>query len=171
MNTLNHKNVDTKDEKTSKQETPTTLKIVSAGGFLFDFEKEKVLLLKANHQHGNIVVPKGKINLGETPEQTALREVAEETGYDDIELIAPVGENNFGYVNKIENCDIPIEAKVEKVVHYFLFRLKSDHQTMAREAHEDFENIWASFDEAQKILNYKEDKELLIKAVEIYKNL
>jgi len=154
--------------KTNKQET---LKIVSAGGFLFDFEEEKVLLIISHKQYGNVVVPKGKINSAETAEQAALREVAEETGYDDIELVASLGASNFKYINKVENYHLPIGAKVEKIVHYFLFRLKSTRQKIAREPHENFENIWTTFEEALKLLNYKEDKELLKKAIEIYKTL
>jgi 8-oxo-dGTP pyrophosphatase MutT (NUDIX family) len=154
--------------KTNKQ---VILKIVSAGGFLFDFKNKKVLLIVSRKQYGNVVVPKGKINFEETVEQAARREVAEETGYDEIELVAPIGTNSFKYTNKVENYHLPVGAKIEKLVHYFLFRLKSNRQTMAREGHENFENIWATFEEALKLLNYKEDKELLEKAIEIYKTL
>jgi ADP-ribose pyrophosphatase YjhB (NUDIX family) len=147
---------------------PKSLTVRSAGGFLFDFEKEKVLLIVSHKQYDNVVVPKGKINSGETVEQAAWREVAEETGYDDIEPVAPIGTSDFKYTNKVKNYHLPVGAKVEKIVHYFLFRLKSNRQIMAREGHEDFENIWATFEEAQKLLNYKEDKELLEKAVEIF---
>jgi 8-oxo-dGTP pyrophosphatase MutT (NUDIX family) len=150
---------------------PETLKIVSAGGFLFDFEKNKVLLLRANHQHGNIVVPKGKIEPGETKEEAAWHEVMEETNYDEIELVAPVGENRFHYRNKVKGYPIPVGAEVDKIVYYFLFRLKGQHQVNKREAHEDFENLWLDFDEAINLITHKNDKELLEKAIEIYKTL
>lgn len=150
---------------------PETLTILSAGGFLFDFEKNKVLLLRAHHQHGNIVAPKGKIESGETKEQAAWHEVMEETNYDEIELMVPVGENHFHYCNKVKDYSIPVGAKVDKVVYYFLFRLKSQHQVNKREPHEDFENLWLDFDEALNLITHKNDKELLAKAIEIYKTL
>ena len=45
---------------------------------------------------GEYVFPKGHVDPGEAPEQTALREVAEETGLD-AEIIAPLGEVRFVY--------------------------------------------------------------------------
>ena len=156
---------------TSSKSSNKTLKIFSAGGFLFDFEKDKVLLLRAHHQYGNIVAPKGKIEAGETKEQAAWHEVVEETNYDEIELVAPVGENHFHYRNKVADYSIPLGAEVDKTIYYFLFRLKSQHKVDKREPHEDFESLWLDFEEAINLLTHKNDKKLLAKAVEIYRSL
>lgn len=45
---------------------------------------------------GEYIFPKGHLDPGEAPEQTALREVAEETGLE-AEIVAPLGEVRFVY--------------------------------------------------------------------------
>ncbi|MCF8244938.1 MAG: NUDIX hydrolase [Saprospiraceae bacterium] len=56
--------------------------ISAAGGAVFNAEG-KVLMI---HRRGSWDLPKGKMDPGETPEQTAVREVQEETGIGEISL-------------------------------------------------------------------------------------
>ncbi len=60
------------------------------GGVLFD-PKGRILLRKPSKGFGGYAwtYPKGKPDPGEKPEETALREVREETGYD-VEILAPI---------------------------------------------------------------------------------
>ena len=58
-------------------------------------------------------LPKGHIELGETPEDTAVREVAEETGIIG-EVVAPLGIIDFWFVAD--------GRRVHKTVHHFLLR-------------------------------------------------
>ena len=59
---------------------------VSAGIILFnDNEDRKFLLLNYPSKHWDFV--KGKMEKGETPHETALRETKEETGITDINFI------------------------------------------------------------------------------------
>lgn len=50
----------------------------SAGGIVHN--NGKFLVLDAL-DHGQIILPKGTMERGETPEETAVREILEETGY------------------------------------------------------------------------------------------
>src|ERR671938_363979 len=58
-------------------------------------------------------LPKGHIEAGETPEDTAVREVAEETGIVG-EVVAPLGIIDFWFVAD--------GRRVHKTVHHFLLR-------------------------------------------------
>lgn len=84
-----------KKEKKARKVTPPSAQSVkpavvalkpgghlSAGGVLID-EAGRVLLREPTNHYGGYVwtFAKGKIDAGETPEQAALREVREETGY------------------------------------------------------------------------------------------
>ncbi|MCH8904912.1 MAG: NUDIX domain-containing protein [Bacteroidetes bacterium] len=59
---------------------------LEAAGGLVKNEKEELLAIK---RLGKWDLPKGKIESGESPEQTAIREVKEETGVKQIEIIKP----------------------------------------------------------------------------------
>ena len=58
-------------------------------------------------------LPKGHIEPGETPEDTAVREVAEETGIPG-EMVAPLGTIDFWFVAE--------GRRMHKTVHHFLLR-------------------------------------------------
>lgn len=57
--------------------------ITAAGGVLLREQEGKVqVLLVHRPRYGDWSLPKGKLEAGESPEQAAMREVREETGYD-----------------------------------------------------------------------------------------
>jgi len=63
----------------------------------------------------NVRLPKGRVDPGESLEQTALREVREETGYA-VELRAPLGESRYRF--RVVGED----RVVDKRVTYYLLR-------------------------------------------------
>lgn len=56
------------------------MKEVSAGGLVYKKEEEKLQILIIEDRFQKISIPKGKQELGETLEETAIREIDEETG-------------------------------------------------------------------------------------------
>jgi len=60
----------------------------AAGGVVVD--GERVLVLRRPGR-GEVRLPKGHIDPGETPRAAALREVGEESGYADLEIVADLG--------------------------------------------------------------------------------
>jgi len=88
---------------------------VSAGGVVIREEKGviKIALLKTN-EFKDYSLPKGTYEKGETVEQTAIREIQEETGLQNIKLIRKLGvKERYSY-----------KKTVWKTTHYFLFITK-----------------------------------------------
>jgi 8-oxo-dGTP pyrophosphatase MutT (NUDIX family) len=61
--------------------------VIQAGGGLVMNNKDQVLLI---HRRGKWDLPKGKLDRGERIEDCALREVREETGLTDLDLLGPL---------------------------------------------------------------------------------
>jgi 8-oxo-dGTP pyrophosphatase MutT (NUDIX family) len=67
--------------------------VYASGGLVRD-KDGRYLIMK---RHGKWDLPKGKVNRGETFEQAALREVAEECGLHDLEIIDPLLSTYHSY--------------------------------------------------------------------------
>jgi len=134
--------------------TPT----VSAGGLLFRRKDNDTLIVIVEREKGveekwaPILrqLPKGGCKPGETLEQTALREVLEETGYE-ARIISKAGEAKWSYERNGQVWD-------ETVHHYFVEPL-----TLATREHDDeFDFVrWVRIEEAARILSYPEERELI----------
>ncbi|NJN34800.1 MAG: NUDIX domain-containing protein [Saprospiraceae bacterium] len=72
--------------------------IEAAGGLVFN-EKKEVLVI---YRRQSWDLPKGKIDVGETPEKAAIREVQEETGLNTIELGRHLIDTYHTYTHKGE---------------------------------------------------------------------
>ena len=80
------------------------------------------VVLVGRPAEGLWALPKGKPERGETPEQTALREVSEETGLRvAIDGDAPIGSIRYSYRLPGEGQDGG-EAVVDKIVDHYLMR-------------------------------------------------
>ncbi len=122
-----------------------------------DGEKLKILILK-HRLGGHWSFPKGHVEHGETEQETALREVLEETGLK-IRLV-----QNFR-----EKVSYSPKLGVDKDVVYFLGYADDSHTIMQEE--EVSEINWVDIAEAHEFLTYYNDKQLLRSAKKyIYKN-
>jgi 8-oxo-dGTP pyrophosphatase MutT (NUDIX family) len=125
----------------------------SAGGIVFKKGGGKTLILVSQHsQHHGWVFPKGLIGdhvKNEQKEDTAIREVEEETGAKGkiIRSLTPV---EYWYVFE--------GAKIKKTVYYFLMEFVSGDIT-----NHDFEMEkveWLPESEVEKRLTYSSDKKV-----------
>lgn len=136
----------------------------SAGGIVYKKTNNSLLILVAQHsQHHGWVFPKGLIGdkiQGENKEDTALREVKEETGIEG-KILQHLDPIQFWYVFNGE--------KIKKTVYYYLMGYvsgdTSDHDF-------EMENVeWISIGEVENRLTYKSDKKVFEQAKPIINNL
>ncbi|MDP5273078.1 NUDIX hydrolase [Chengkuizengella axinellae] len=93
-------------------------KEISAGGVVYKYVDGQLLIQMIQDRFGKTTLAKGKMEPGETIEQTALREIEEETGIiGTISEAEPLEIVNYQY----EHARIGI---VNKEVHYFLIKAK-----------------------------------------------
>jgi 8-oxo-dGTP pyrophosphatase MutT (NUDIX family) len=126
----------------------------SAGGIVVSANRERPSLVVGMRRRGRDRVtwtlPKGTPHRGETPEETALREVEEETGLA-VRILEPVSSIHYEFVQG--------GSRIEKTVHYFLMAPVGGD--LARHDHE-FERVrWVPFDEAAGLLTFPTERELV----------
>ncbi len=85
---------------------------ISAGGVVFQRLNNELQVQLIQDRYGKISLPKGKMEAGETIEETALREIAEETGLIG-KIIAPIDQIKYRYHHDTKGA-------VDKEVHYYL---------------------------------------------------
>ncbi|MFB9325498.1 NUDIX hydrolase [Paenibacillus aurantiacus] len=88
------------------------MKEISAGGVVFRREGGRLQVQLIQDRYGKISLPKGKMEPGETVEETALREIAEETGLQGM-IVAPIDQIKYKYNHESKGT-------VDKEVHYYL---------------------------------------------------
>lgn len=89
-------------------------KHISSGAIVYKNESKRIeILLLHRKATDSWHLPKGTQNLGETLEQTSIREVKEETGLD-IELIK--------YIGKLDSTYLRDGVNINKETNYFLAR-------------------------------------------------
>lgn len=88
------------------------MKEISAGGVVFRREGGRLQVQLIQDRYGKISLPKGKMEPGETVEETALREIAEETGLQGM-IVAPIDQIKYKYNHESKGT-------IDKEVHYYL---------------------------------------------------
>ncbi len=116
----------------------------SAGGVVID--QGRMLLLN-RPARGEVRLPKGHIDAGESPEMAALREVTEESGYADLEITHTLGDEDVQFEDNGRH--------VVRTEHYFVMRLNSE-RTLRRDAkdEEQFVIAWAPLEVAAELLTF-----------------
>ncbi|MDP6139478.1 MAG: NUDIX domain-containing protein [Candidatus Woesearchaeota archaeon] len=126
---------------------------ISAGAIVFIKEKEPIFLL-LHYEEGHWDFPKGHIEGKETDTETVKREVEEETGIKDIEIL-PNFKEKIQYYFKFKG-----ELISKEVVFYLA-------KTSTKKIKISFEHIgfeWLPYEKAIEKLTYKNAKEILKKA-------
>jgi ADP-ribose pyrophosphatase YjhB (NUDIX family) len=125
----------------------------TAGGIVVGPDN-KIVVVSQNGDSWSL--PKGGVDDGETPLQTAEREIREESGINDLELVCELGTYNRARIGKDGHGDMPNQMKE---ITFFLFKTKQ--KELQPEDLLNPEAIWLSWGEAANRLTHAKDKEFL----------
>lgn len=113
----------------------------------------KFLILLQDKKVMNWSFPKGRVEEGENPMETALRELKEETGITEVEILEfPLIEEKYEVESKNG-----ISVKLNK---YFLGIVKNDHVTI--QEGEIFDYKWVTYGEAIETFVFKKENRIQV---------
>jgi 8-oxo-dGTP pyrophosphatase MutT (NUDIX family) len=162
--------VDKPSRSRSARRGPERLRTVhetSAGGLVIDGidrprEEQVAALIGRVDRRGRMLwsLPKGHIEQGETAEQTAIREVAEETGIHGS-VLAALGRIDYWFVTE--------GRRVHKTVHHYLMRCSGGE--LSDDDVEVAEVAWVPIPELPSRLAYADERRLAEVADELIDKL
>ncbi|MFO7894910.1 MAG: NUDIX hydrolase [Longimicrobiales bacterium] len=124
----------------------------SAGGVVYRRDDSGVHFLLIRDPYENWGLPKGHVESGESVEETALREVQEETGIEVLQVREPLGTIDWFFR---EGPDL-----IHKYCHFFLMET-STARTVPQLDEGITDCIWLPLDEALKTLTYDNARAVL----------
>ena len=132
----------------------------SAGGVVMRHSDQgsELVLGRRRHDGRHVIwsLPKGTPTGEETPEQTALREVQEETGLE-VRILDTIGDIHYRFVRD--------GRRIDKTVHYYL--MEAIGGDIADHDHE-FEDVrWFEVAEAEALLRFPTERDILARALPV----
>lgn len=128
---------------------------VSAGGVVV-FGNTLLLLKKFN---GDYVLPKGRVEKGESLEEAALREVEEESGVK-ASIEGYIGQAKYKYKNYKHN------EMVTKTVHWYLMTTNS-MEKVPQKSEGFIDVVFAHIDKASHMVKYDDEREIIKKGLDL----
>ena len=137
------------------------IEATSCGGVVIF--RGKVLLLYKNfrNKYEGWVLPKGTVEQGEEFEDTALREVREETGAR-ASIVKYVGKSHYSFT-------VP-EDTVEKQVHWYLMKGENYYSKPQREEY-FVDSGYYKYHEAYHLLKFSNERQILERAYQEYQGM
>jgi 8-oxo-dGTP pyrophosphatase MutT (NUDIX family) len=132
----------------------------SAGGVVIRYGSvgPELVLGRRHHDRDQSIwsLPKGTPDGDETPEETALREVNEETGLK-VRILDTIGDIHYRFVRD--------GRRIDKTVHYYLMEVTggdiSDHD------HEFQEVRWFELGEADAVMRFPTERDIVTRALPV----
>ena len=135
---------------------------MSSGGLVVDMVSDpmRVAVICRRNRSGRLewCLPKGHLEGSETPEEAAVREIAEETGIDG-EVLESLGAIDYWFFAD--------GHRIHKTVHLFLLRALSGDVTVENDPdHEAVEAAWVGLDVLEDRLAFPNERKAVRMAVE-----
>ena len=129
-----------------------TTAVYAAGAVCWRFIDGKLHVLVIHRTvYGDVTIPKGKVDPGESLPRTAVREIAEETGLE-VALGVPLGVSRY-----------PMPSGREKIVHYWAAEVSE--RAVQRSTFKPNAEVaaleWVTIKRARGYLSYEPDREIL----------
>jgi 8-oxo-dGTP pyrophosphatase MutT (NUDIX family) len=135
-----------------------TQRAFSAGGIVTRLagDGREVVLGRRRRERDGVTwsLPKGTPADGETPAETALREVREETGLE-VRIVDDVGDIHYRFVRD--------GRRIDKTVRYFL--MEATGGDLADHDHEFEEVRWFELGEAEALMTFPTERRILAQAI------
>ncbi len=134
---------------------------VSCGGIVIYRGKILLLFINYRNRYEGWVLPKGSVEEGESFEETAMREVREESG---------ATGSIAGYLGSCEYEFKAQDEQVKKTVHWFLISGCSFYSKPQKEEYFTDSGFY-KYHEAYYLLKYDNERSMLEKAYSLYQSL
>lgn len=126
---------------------------ISAGGLILRNTPNGWEILRIRDRSGAWTFPKGKIEDGETLEETAVREISEEVGLHQLKLLGSLTPLHYIYTRN---------GQVDKTVHYFVFEYSGTEEPVGQKEEGIQEPKWVTLDTAHVDIGYPDSNNPLI---------
>ena len=113
-------------------------------------------LRRGERRHPTWSLPKGTPDGDETPEETALREVNEETGLE-VRILGTIGDIHYRFVR--DGC------RIDKTVHYYL--MEATGGDLADHDHEFDVVRWVPVGEAEELMRVPTERDIVARALPV----
>jgi 8-oxo-dGTP pyrophosphatase MutT (NUDIX family) len=152
---------------------------ISCGTVTLDLQQSKALLIRWQNPDGGLemMLPKGRKNIGETLEDAALRETLEETGYAAFLLPLPVPtlatSDGTSMQSHLTTEPVSVTERyrgdVRKTIFWFAAQADSTSspQRGVVQEGEDFEAVWEHLSSVVELVTHDTDRQVLMEVLRL----
>nr|CEG05439.1 unnamed protein product [Fusarium clavum]CEG05939.1 unnamed protein product [Fusarium clavum] len=147
---------------------------ISCGTVTIDVRESKVLLIRMR-KNGEYLLHKGRKDVGESLEATALRETYEETGIKaqllpvaiDSQATSTQGQDRPKAITEPIAVSQRMTQGGLKIIFWYVGVADSTIPPVegTQQENESFQTVWVKFDEVESIISWEDDRRIAMKAV------